>query len=494
MFSLTSTYSLRNILLCGILILLYNAECGTGTTQTGPADKTTTTTTDTTTTTTTVTPPIDPADKTTTTTTDTTTTTTTVTPPIDPADKTTTTTTDTTTTTTTVTPPIDPADKTTTTTTDTTTTTTTVTPPIDSADTTTTTTTVTPPIDPADTTTTTTKDTFRTSPPVHSCASNPCRDNATCVELYLSYTCDCGFNFYYDYTDDSCKEGKSFGGELTMKFEFDPAMMDKTSKEYKELEENVINIFNKSLFSLEGYEETKILEVRKGSVITTVYNTFTISSNVSEKCIEDAMKKNEFYSFTSVVGCNLKKCDRYTTTGCCQPLHGLAECICKVGFFRNGRYDPKCQDSCSFQCKGQNEYLVRDGDKCGCKCQAGYKRKDDKCESCPFGYGGIDCNDAFQLSTVVIGVIAGVIIISMTIGLIYTSIRLKDAKYDEGQPLVNEAKEGSSTMIPRINMGNDPMMMNRLTTRDNDEKSDQKGWNTYDNPTMENEYSRKRYY
>ncbi|GCC21992.1 hypothetical protein chiPu_0000376 [Chiloscyllium punctatum] len=208
-----------------------------------------------------------------------------------------------------------------------------------------------------------------------SCASNPCRDNATCVELYLSYTCDCGFNFYYDYTDDSCKEGKSFGGELTMKFEFDPAMMDKTSKEYKELEENVINIFNKSLFSLEGYEETKILEV-----------------------------------------------------------------------------------------------------------------------SCPFGYGGIDCNDAFQLSTVVIGVIAGVIIISMTIGLIYTSIRLKDAKYDEGQPLVNEAKEGSSTMIPRINMGNDPMMMNRLTTRDNDEKSDQKGWNTYDNPTMENEYSRKRYY
>ncbi|XP_043549893.1 mucin-13-like isoform X2 [Chiloscyllium plagiosum] len=389
MFSLTSTYSLRNILLCGILILLYNAECGTGPPTTESTETTTTGLTE--------------------------------------------------------------------------------------------------------TTTTGSTDTSPTSPPVHSCASSPCRDNATCVEIFQSYTCDCDFNFYYDYTDDSCKEGKSFGGELTMKIEFDPAMTNKKSEVYMALEKNVTNIFNKSFSNIEGYEETKILEVRKGSVITTLFNTFTMSAQVNESMIQEAMENNGFYSFTSVYGCNLKKCDPYTTISCYQPPHGLAVCICRDGFFRNERYDTKCQESCIAQCKGENEYLVRDGDKCDCKCQAGYKRRDDKCESCPFGYGGIDCNDAFQLSTVVIGVIAGVIIISMTIGLIYTSIRLKDAKYDEGQPLVNEAKEGSPTMIPRINMGNNPMMMNSLT-RDNDEKSYQKGWNTYDNPTMENEYSRKRYY
>ncbi|XP_048455181.1 mucin-13-like [Rhincodon typus] len=282
---------------------------------------------------------------------------------------------------------------------------------------------------------------------VHHCTSNSCGDLATCVENFEGYFCECDYNYYYNDTNNTCVKGQSFGAELTLKMEFVQAMTNKTSKEYMELEKNVTSFFTDSFSSIEGYRKTLILEVRKGSVITTVSNTFTETADVNETAIENAVKKSEFYVF---------------------------------------------KNSCNTQCKGINEYIVREDNKCSCKCQAGYKRRNNECESCPFGYGGIDCKDAFQLSTVVIGVIAGVVIISMTIGLIYACARLKHIKIDEHQPLVMETKGENLTKIPRVNLGSKTMMMNKLATRDYDERSHQEDWNTYQNLSMGGDYNKKR--
>ncbi|XP_059503344.1 mucin-13-like isoform X2 [Stegostoma tigrinum] len=327
-----------------------------------------------------------------------------------------------------------------------------------------------------------------TTPPAHRCIQNSCGDGATCVEIHQGYFCECNYNYYYEETNRTCVKGQSFGAELTLNMEFVQAMTNKTSIEYKELLDNVTSFFNESLFSIGGYKTTLILEVRKGSVITVVSNTFTENADVNETKIENAVKTDGFYSFKTMAACGSKKCDQDTTINCYQPLKGgLAECVCKAGFYKPNRYDTKCQDSCNTQCHRINEYTVREGDKCICKCQPGYKRRNNECESCPFGYGGIDCMDGFQVSTIVIGVLAGVVIISMTIGLIYACMRLKHTKHDEHRPLVKETEGENLTTIPRINLS-------RLATSDYDENSHQRKWNAYENPSMETDYNRRRYY
>lgn len=70
-----------------------------------------------------------------------------------------------------------------------------------------------------------------------------------------------------------------------------------------------------------------------------------------------------------------------------------------------------------------------------CVCLPGYQKDvQDNCQECAFGYSGDDCKDQFQLILVIVGTIAGVLILGMAIALII--VRSKKQKDDEEQNLI----------------------------------------------------------
>ncbi|XP_072329409.1 mucin-13-like isoform X5 [Scyliorhinus torazame] len=330
-----------------------------------------------------------------------------------------------------------------------------------------------------------------------SCSSNPCGDTAECVDLFDGFTCECNFDFYYDNDTNICIQGQSFGGQLTIQMEFDETMKDTRSQKFAELRKSVTSFFNSSFAHIEGYKTTLILDVRSGSVITAVTHTFIQDTNVNDEVITQAIKNaiegNSNYSYYSVPGCKVKKCDKETTSNCFQEPRGLlAECICKIGFYKTNVNETTCRDSCHLNCDGRNEYIVRSSDhKCECKCLPGYKIINKECERCPFGYNGVDCKDGFQLTTLVIGVVLGIALLGVTIGLIYACIRLKHVDNGEHEHLLNEQSNtgGHQMKIPRVNMGIDSM---KKQSPEWNEMSNQ--GNKYENHAMEYEIPRGRRY
>ncbi|XP_041056171.1 mucin-13-like [Carcharodon carcharias] len=255
---------------------------------------------------------------------------------------------------------------------------------------------------------------------------------------------------------------KTFGGKLVYARTFEAALNDKQSIEYHDLQEKVHSFFNSSFVNITGYKTTLILEVRKGSVIITVTNTFTESANVTDEKLEEAinitLKANSEFSYIPVPRCKKTECDNKTTTYCFQaPTGAGAECACKTGFYKTDKYATTCKDSCYSNCIGKNRHPVQlDNGECNCGCLAGYEEKNGQCESCPFGYSGTDCKDGFQLIALVIGVIGGVLVLSVTIGLIHTCLRLKHVKSDEHDKLLESdmhTKRPDPIKIPRPNMG-----------------------------------------
>ncbi|XP_038646331.1 mucin-13-like [Scyliorhinus canicula] len=280
--------------------------------------------------------------------------------------------------------------------------------------------------------------------------------------------------------------------------EFDESMKDTTSQKYFELRKSVISFFNSSFAHIEGYKTTLILDVRSGSVITAVTHTFFQDADVNDEVITQAVKNaiegNSDYSYNSVPGCKVKNCDKETTSNCFQEPRGiLAECICKIGFYKTDVNETTCRDSCHLICDGKNKYIVRRNDrKCECKCLPGYEIINKECQSCPFGFNGVDCNDGFKLSTVVIGVVLGISLLGVTIGLIYACTRLKHVENSEHEQLLNDQSNtgGHQIKIPRVNMGTNSMM--KTQSQEWNEMSNQ--GNGYQNHAMEHEIPRGRRY
>ncbi|XP_078085300.1 mucin-13-like [Mustelus asterias] len=319
------------------------------------------------------------------------------------------------------------------------------------------------------------------------CSSNPCKGNARCVELIRNYTCECEFGLYYD-DDKSCKKGQTFGGELTILITFDESMKDTKSEIFAELRSNITSFFERTFAHIQGYQTTLILDVRKGSVITTVTHTFTSNATVSDELIKrvvaDATQGDSYYSYVAKPGCQEKKCDKGTTAHCFQPPWGiLVDCICKVGFYKLNPSATTCKDSCQFACNGMNQYFVRqDNGECKCKCDAGYKLNNRECESCPFGFSGEDCNDGFKLSTLVIGIVAGVLSLSLSIGLIYACTRLKRVENVECEQLL----EQPMAKIPRV--GRNRAMIGNSPYSGNWPESNGYANKGYENHAMERRY------
>ncbi|XP_060631023.2 protein HEG homolog 1 isoform X2 [Anolis sagrei] len=243
---------------------------------------------------------------------------------------------------------------------------------------------------------------------VDECLSNPCPASAACVNTQGSFKCTCLLG--YQMEKGKCNLVRTFVGQSPLTF-------NTTGGKYSELhqvEEDIMNMLNASLSTLPGYYTSSVKASRQASTIqVSVLSTFSLLSNVTLYDIVTIMRSHirackapaetcQFLSSLTLLHragglCKHKdpECDKETSV--CVDLDGIAACRCRPGYFKYNKLDHSCR-----------------------ACEDGYKLENDTCVSCPFGLGGFNCANPYQLITIVIAAAGGGLLLVMGIALIVT--------------------------------------------------------------------------
>ncbi|XP_064926548.1 protein HEG homolog 1 isoform X2 [Columba livia] len=255
---------------------------------------------------------------------------------------------------------------------------------------------------------------LRTSSPatdVDKCLSNPCPALATCNNTHGSYICQCPLG--YELEKGKCNLVRMFIGQVPLKLNI-------THGKYAELlhvEGEILAMLDAALSGLPGYHRSTVKVTREANFVhVSVQSTFSLASNVTFYDVVSSVKSyirackspTEACQFISSlkplhrVGslCRQKdpECDKETSE--CTDFDGVALCQCKSGYFKYNKMDHSCR-----------------------ACEDGYKLENDTCVSCPFGLGGFNCGNPYQLITVVIAAAGGGLLLIMGIALIVTCCR-----------------------------------------------------------------------
>ncbi|KFZ67283.1 Protein HEG 1, partial [Podiceps cristatus] len=250
---------------------------------------------------------------------------------------------------------------------------------------------------------------------VDKCLSNPCPALATCNNTRGSYICQCPLG--YEMEKGKCNLGLcscprlrdgDFGRPLLATgrciFLLSTALSPSSQ-------------LNASLSGLPGYHHSTVKATREANFVhVSVQSTFSLASNVTfydvvssvKSCTQACKFSTEVCQFISSlkplhrVGslCKQKdpECDKETSE--CTDFDGIALCQCKSGYFKYNKMDHSCR-----------------------ACEDGYKLENETCVSCPFGLGGFNCGNPYQLITVVIAAAGGGLLLIMGIALIVTCCR-----------------------------------------------------------------------
>ncbi|NWV19112.1 HEG1 protein, partial [Origma solitaria] len=246
---------------------------------------------------------------------------------------------------------------------------------------------------------------------VDKCLSNPCPALATCNNTHGSYICQCPLG--YELEKGKCNLVRIFMGQVPLKLNI-------THGKYTELfhvEREILEMLNASLSGLPGYHHSTVKASREANFVhVSVQSTFSLASNVTFYDVISSVKSyirackspTEACQFISSlktlhrVGslCRQKdpECDKETSE--CTDFDGVALCQCKSGYFKYNKMDHSCR-----------------------ACEDGYKLENETCVSCPFGLGGFNCGNPYQLITVVIAAAGGALLLIMGVALIVTCCR-----------------------------------------------------------------------
>ncbi|XP_043381119.1 protein HEG homolog 1 isoform X6 [Chelonia mydas] len=246
---------------------------------------------------------------------------------------------------------------------------------------------------------------------VDECLSNPCPALATCNNTHGSYVCRCPLG--YQLEKGKCNLVRTFVGQVALKLNTTHGMYS----ELHRIEDEIITILNVSLSALPGYYNSVVKAARESnSVRVSVQTTFSLASNVTLRDIVNSVQSYisacktpaeacQFiskYTLLPRVGglCKQKdpECDRETSE--CTDWDGIAVCQCKSGYFKYNKMDHSCR-----------------------ACEDGYRLENEMCVRCPFGLGGLNCRNPYQLITVVIAAAGGGLLLILGIALIITCCR-----------------------------------------------------------------------
>ncbi|NWV44284.1 HEG1 protein, partial [Grantiella picta] len=246
---------------------------------------------------------------------------------------------------------------------------------------------------------------------VDKCLSNPCPALATCNNTYGSYICQCPLG--YELEKGKCNLVRIFIGQVPLKLNI-------THGKYTELfhvEREILEMLNASLSGLPGYHHSTVKASREANFVhVSVQSTFSLASNVTFYDVISSVKSYIRACKSPTEACQLisslkslhrvgslcrqkdPECDKETSE--CTDFDGVALCQCKSGYFKYNKMDHSCR-----------------------ACEDGYKLENETCVSCPFGLGGLNCGNPYQLITVVIAAAGGGLLLIMGVALIVTCCR-----------------------------------------------------------------------
>ncbi|XP_047419477.1 protein HEG homolog 1 isoform X2 [Sciurus carolinensis] len=249
---------------------------------------------------------------------------------------------------------------------------------------------------------------------VNECLSNPCPPLAICNNTQGSFTCKCPVG--YQLEKGICNLVRTFVTEFKLKKTFFNATVEKHS-DLLEVENEITETLNVCFSTLPGYIRSTVHASWESSmVVISLQTTFSLTSNVTlfdladgiQKCVNSCRSSAEVCQllgsqrriFRAGSLCKRKspECDKETSI--CTDLDGIALCQCKSGYFQFNKMDHSCR-----------------------ACEDGYRLENETCMSCPFGLGGLNCGNPYQLITVVIAAAGGGLLLILGIALIVTCCR-----------------------------------------------------------------------
>ncbi|KAM6307125.1 mucin-13 [Aegotheles albertisi] len=265
----------------------------------------------------------------------------------------------------------------------------------------------------------------------------------------------------------SLSKAKQFHWIITLKEIYSDNVQKTNSKEYEEVFNKLKEFFGKTFSSLDGYEQTVIVEIQpetKGRAASpmrvTVTNLFKKETTVDDKdvssAINDAIKADPSYvtDYKVTDNCAGFNCDNRTSV--CEPGE-FPKCVCKSDFSKTKWDDRSCSD-CRKDCSAaSNEYCVMENELPTCKCLPNFKRDSGTCVSCAMGYSGEDCNDDTELILIIVGTVLGAIILILVIVISVVSVRARSRRDPEKKSLIKPEYSNShisddrrTTMFPRV--------------------------------------------
>ncbi|NXV77582.1 HEG1 protein, partial [Atlantisia rogersi] len=246
---------------------------------------------------------------------------------------------------------------------------------------------------------------------VDKCLSNPCPALATCNNTRGSYICQCPLG--YELEKGKCNLVRIFIGQVPLKFNISYGRY----ADLHNVESDILEMLNASLSGLPGYHHSTVKATRGANFgHVSVQSTFSLASNVTLYDVVSSVKSYIQACKSPTETCQLisslkllhgvgslckqkdPECDKETSE--CTDFDGVALCQCKSGYFKYNKMDHSCR-----------------------ACEDGYKLENETCVSCPFGLGGFNCGNPYQLITVVIAAAGGGLLLIMGIALIVTCCR-----------------------------------------------------------------------
>ncbi|XP_018094145.1 protein HEG homolog 1 isoform X2 [Xenopus laevis] len=281
---------------------------------------------------------------------------------------------------------------------------------------------------------------------VDECLTDPCPTQISCINKRGSFSCHCPLGSFLE-KETGCVLARTFLGHIKVPRNFLNGTMGRY-REVQQIEEVIVHLLNKSFSGLSGYYQSDVTNSSDTNhILISVQNVFSLSSNVTKKDIKQSLQ-NYMRSCESALesspGCHLMlhpqlyyiadglcsvsppECDRDTTE--CSDVTGVAICQCKPGYFKYTKMDHSCK-----------------------ACEDGFQRVNSSCVRCPFGLGGFNCSNPYQLITVIIAAAGGGLLLVLGIALTVTCCRKN--KNDINKLIF---KSGEFQMSPYAEYGKSP--------------------------------------
>ncbi|XP_038608062.1 protein HEG homolog 1 [Tachyglossus aculeatus] len=264
------------------------------------------------------------------------------------------------------------------------------------------------------------------------CLSNPCPAPTLCSPTQGGFVCSCPVG--YQMEEGLCRLVRAFVGVVRLSSDNVSAGPGPEGpgvpSGLRRLEKEVRTLLMDLLTPLPGFASCTVRVTREpsGILVVWVQASFSLASSVTVFKLAEQMRAaasscqpsgpararerdqatdhychrlgwlGQLFQPGSLCRSKNPACDRETAV--CSDVDGLPLCRCRDGYFQISEMDHSCR-----------------------ACEDGFRLENQTCVSCPFGLGGLNCGNPYQLVAVVVAAAGGALLLALAIALIITCCR-----------------------------------------------------------------------